>query len=215
VESYAVNRDGTRVAMDTLKEVQITSDGYTYTVFLNDGAALWNAKTDALTRLPGLQWCKDLAIPPYYDWLTGELVDPCGTWDQAKIDSTYGMVPVSLFDMNDAGNVIIGRMGSFQVNVFEGVMWVDGLGWIKMGDFFRKQGVAEAYKLGMDNPMATNGAGNEMVGGLLGVAMSWYVDMKRVYICEGGLSTKVDFPATAVARVKGGAKLGRCEHLNG
>lgn len=215
VESYAVNRDGTRVAMDTLKEVEMTSDGYTYTIFLSDGAALWNAKTDALTRLPGLQWCKDLAIPPYYDWFTGELVDPCGTWDQAKIDSTYGMVPVSLFDMNDAGSVMIGRIGSFQVNVFEGVMWVDGLGWIRMGDFFRKQGVAEAYKLGMDNPIAINGVGNEMVGGLLGVPMSWYVDMRRVYVCEAGQSTKVDFPATAVAKVKGGARLGRCEHLGG
>lgn len=213
VESYAVNRDGTRVAMDTLKAVEITSDGYTYTVYMSNGAALWNAKTDALTKLPALRWCKDLVIAPYYDWFTGELVDPCGTWDQAKIDATYGMVPVSLFDMNDAGNVMIGRIGSFQVGVFEGVMWVDGLGWIKMGDFFRKQGVAEAYRLGMDNPLAINGVGNEMVGGLLGAAMTWYVDMKRVYVCQGGQSTKVDFPATAVTMVKAGAKLGRCEHL--
>lgn len=215
VDANAVNRDGTRVAMDTVRTVEVTSDGTTYTVYLPDGAALWNAKTDALTRLPGLQWCKSLPIPPYYDWLTGDLVDPCGTWDQARIDSTYGLVPVSLFDMNDSGSVIIGRMGSFQFNLFEGVMWVDGLGWIKMGEFFRQQGVAEAYKLGMDNPIAVNGAGNEMVGGLLGVPMSWYVDMKRVYVCQDGQSTKVDFPASAVARVQGGARLGRCEHLGG
>lgn len=213
IDANAVNRDGSRVAMDTVKEVQITSDGTTYSVFLADGAAFWNARTDALTRLPKLQWCKDLAIPPYYDWFTGELVDPCGTWDQARIDSTYGMVPVSLFDMNDTGSIAIGRIGSFQFNLFEGVMWVDGLGWLKMGEFFRQQGVAEAYKLGMDNPMAINGAGNEMVGGLLGVAMSWYVDMKRVYVCQGGQSTKVDFPATAVSMVQAGARLGRCEHL--
>ena len=44
--------------------------------------------------------------------------------------------------MNDSGSVIIGRMGSFQFNLFEGVMWVDGLGWTKMGEFFRQQGVA-------------------------------------------------------------------------
>lgn len=212
-ESYAVNRDGTRVAFDTMREVQVTSDGYTYTVYLNDGAALWNPKTDALSKLPALQWCKDLPIPPYYDWFTGELVDPCGTWDQAKVDSTYGFVPVSLFDMNDAGDVAIGRIGSFQFGLFEGVMWVDGLGWIQMGDFFRKQGVAEAYRLGMDNPIAVNGAGNELVGGLLGVAMSWYVDLKQVYVCQNGQSSKVDFPVTAVAKVKAGAKLGRCEHL--
>jgi hypothetical protein len=117
--------------------------------------------------------------------------------------------------MNDDGSVIIGRMGSFWMSGFDGVMWVDGLGWLKMGDFFRKQGVAEAYRLGIENPLSINGAGNEMVGGLLGVPMSWYVDMKRVYVCEAGQSAKVDFPATAVAKVKGGAKLGRCEHLNG
>lgn len=215
-EAYAVNRDGTRVAMDTFKEVQVTTpDGYSYTAYLNNGVAVWNTKTDAMNKLPPLQWCKNLAIPPSYDWFTGELLDPCATWGQARIDSTYGLVPVTLFDMNDDGTVMIGRMGAFYLNVLDGAMWVDGLGWIKLSDFFRKQGVAEAYRLGMDNPIALNGAGNEMVGGLAGVPMTWYVDMKRVYVCQGGQSNKVNFPAGAVSAVKGGAKLGRCEHLNG
>jgi hypothetical protein len=94
-------------------------------------------------------------------------------------------------------------------------MWVDGLGWIKLSDFFRKQGVAEAYQYGMDNPIALNGAGNEMIGGLAGVPMTWYVDMKRVHVCQNGQSSKVGFPAAAVNAVKGGAVLGRCEHLKG
>ena len=92
-------------------------------------------------------------------------------------------------------------------------MWVDGLGWIKLGDFFRRQGVAEAYRLGMENPISLNAAGDEMVGGLLGVAMTWYVDMKQVYVCQAGSSLQVRFPEEAVAKVKSGARLGRCEHL--
>jgi hypothetical protein len=216
IDAYAVNRDGTRVAADTFKEAVITTpDGYTFTTLLNDGVTVWNPKTDALTRLPPLQWCKDLPIPPSVDWITGELLDPCATWDQPKINAAYGMVPVSLFDMNDSGSVMIGRAGAFYLNVLDGVMWVDGLGWLKLSDFFRAQGVAEAYKLGMDNPTALNGAGNEMVGGLSGVALTWYVDMKRVYVCQDGQSAKVGFPGGAVSAVKAGARLGRCEHLTG
>lgn len=124
-------------------------------------------------------------------------------------------MPVSLFDMNDVGSVMVGRIGTFQFGVIEGVMWVVGLGWIKMGGFFRNQGVADAFDDGMYYPIALNGAGNEMVGGLLGVPMGIYVDMKRVYGCQNGQSSKGGFPAGAVNAVKGGAKLGRGEHLNG
>jgi hypothetical protein len=215
-EAYAVNRDGTRVAMDTYKEVTITNpDGSTFPSVLNNGVMVWNPKTDTTIKLPALQWCKVLPIPPSYDWFTGELLDPCANWDQARIDSTYGQIPVGLFDMNDAGTVMIGRMGAFYLNVLEGAMWVDGLGWLKLSEFFRNQGVAEAYRLGMDSPAALNGAGNEMVGGLAGVPMTWYVDMKRVFVCQGGQSSQVGFPAAAVSAVKAGAKLGRCEQLKG
>lgn len=213
IDAYAVNIDGTRVAMDTQRTVKRTVDGYTYTLYLNNGALLWNAKTGETTKLPPLRWCEDLPIPAYYDWLTGNLVDPCATMDRRAITKEYGYVPVSVFDMNDTGSVMIGRMGTFQIGVFDGVMWVDGLGWIKLSDFFRKQGVAEAYKFGMENPISLNADGNEMVGGLLGVSMTWYVDMKRVYVCQKGVSTQVGFPTDAVTAVKGGAKLGRCEHL--
>lgn len=215
VDAYAANYDGTKVAMETLKPVQITVDGFTYTAYLNNGTGIWNAKTGAMSKLPALRWCTDLAIPPYYDWITGELVDPCATMDRTTIDNTFGMVPVTLFDMNDDGSVMIGRMGSYFMAGFEGVMWVDGIGWIKLGEFFRQQGVPEAYKLGMSNPLSVNAAGNEMVGGLVGVSMTWYVDMKQVFVCHNGQSVQAGFPGAAVAKVKAGAKLGRCEHLNG
>jgi hypothetical protein len=213
VESYALNRDGTKVAMDTMRPVEVTVDGYTYTAYYPNGVGVWNAKTDVLTKLPPLKWCKDMKIPPYYDWNTGELLDPCATMDQAAIDASFGFLPVSLFDMNDDGSVMIGRTGSFWMAGFDGVMWVDGLGWIKLSDFFRRQGVAEAYRLGMSNPLSVNGAGNEMVGGLVGVSMTWYVDMKQVFVCQNGQSVQAGFPGAAVAKVKAGARLGRCEHL--
>ncbi len=213
-DAYAVNLDGTRVAMSTLRPVKRTVDGYTYTDWLNSGVRLWNAKTGATSKLPALRWCVDMPIPPYYDWVTGNLLDPCATSDPATIAKEMGKVPVTLFDMNDDGSVMIGRMGSFWIAGFEGVMWVDGLGWLKLSEFFRRQGVSEAARLGMNNPISLNAAGDEMVGGLVGVAMSWYVDMKRVYVCQNGSSAQVRFPAEAVAKVKAGARLGRCEHVN-
>ena len=66
----------------------------------------------------------------------------------------------------------------------------------------------------MDNPIAVNGAGNEMVGGLLGVPMSWYVDMKRVYVCQDGQSTRSTSPPPR-SQGPGRARLSRCEHLGG
>jgi hypothetical protein len=39
--------------------------------------------------------------------------------------------------------------------------------------------------------------------------------MKQAYVCQAGSSVRVGFPADAVAKVKAGAKLGRCEHLKG
>ena len=96
--------------MDTQRSVKRTVDGATYTVFLNNGVRLWNAKTGETSKLPALRWCVDLPIPAYYDWITGNLVDPCTTMDRRTITKEFGQVPVSLFDMNDAGNVMIGRM---------------------------------------------------------------------------------------------------------
>jgi hypothetical protein len=53
--------------------------------------------------------------------------------------------------------------------------------------------VAEAYRFGMQNS-SINGAGTEMVGGLLGVMTTWYVDMKQVFVCQNGNSVQTGFP---------------------
>ncbi|MDM4765492.1 hypothetical protein [Pelomonas sp. SE-A7] len=215
INAYAVNKDGTRVAMDSVKKIKRTAeDGTVYDDYLSNGAIVWNPKAnkekDALTKLPQMRWCTDLALPAYIDWF-GQLVDPCAN-GAAAVQADYGFVPMQINDMSDDGRIMVGRAGSFITNTFEGVMYVEGIGWIKMGEFFRKQGVAEAYRYGMQNPVSLNAAGNEMIGGLLFVEATWYVDMKEVYVCENRRSQKTSFPDGFIQKVRGGAKMGRCEH---
>jgi hypothetical protein len=62
------------------------------------------------------------------------------------------------------------------------------------------------------------GVGNELVGGGAGVPMTWYEDMKRVFVCQGGQTPQIGFPAgvvSAVSAVEASARLGRCEHPKG
>jgi hypothetical protein len=216
VSAYAVNRSGTRAAMDSVKYVDRTwPDGTPYVDVLSNGPIFWNGKAgpDAVTRPAPMRWCVDLPIPPYYDWFTGELVDPCATQDQATIQAQWGLVPMQLNDISDDGRVIVGRAGSFWLNNVTGVLWVEGVGWIRFSDFFRRQGVAEAYRLGLENPLSINGAGNELIGGLLGASATWYVDMKQVFVCQNGQSVQTGFPNGFIEKVRAGAKIGRCEHL--
>lgn len=214
VNAYAVNRDGTRVMLDTVKSVTRTVDGYTYEDFISNGPLLWNPKKgpNAVTKIAGLRWCVDVALPPYLDWATWQMVDRCATESPAAIQADIGLVPLQINDMSDDGRVIIGRAGSYFYGGFEGVMWVEGIGWIKLSDFFRKQGVAEAYRFGMQNPVSINGAGSELIGGLLGAMTTWYVDMQQVFVCQSGRSVQTGFPNGMVEKVKAGAKIGRCEH---
>lgn len=212
VNAYAVNRDGTRVAMDTVKTVLVSYEGGTYEDARSNGPIVWNAKTDVATKLPAMQWCKDVYIPPFFDWMIWDYADPCATKSQAQVNADYGMVPMQINDVSDDGKVMVARAGSFYMGVSQGAMYVEGIGWIRMADFFRKQGVAEAYRYGLDNPASLNAAGNELVGGIPGVAMTWYVDMKEVFVCQNGATTKTDFPTGFTKKVMAGAKMGRCEH---
>jgi hypothetical protein len=213
INAYAINRDGTRAAMDSVTSVTRVVDGYSYQIDLSNGPLFWNARQGptAVTRPTPLSWCTDIAMPPYYDWFTGDLVDPCAL-GASYVLGEFGRVPMQLNDVSDDGRVVIGRAGSDWYGGFTGVMWVEGVGWIKLSDFFRKQGVAEAYRYGLENPVSLSGAGNEMVGGLMGVQQTWYVDMKQVFVCQNGVSVQTGFPGGFIDKMKAGARMGRCEH---
>jgi hypothetical protein len=199
VNAYASSFDGTRVAFDTLDPD-----------YRSLGVNLWNPKSPrpgsaALTAIGSLRWCIDL---PLLDF-TG---DQCAVYDPATVQRLYGLVPMQVNDMSDDGAVLIGRAGTFW-NGFTGAMWVEGIGWFKLNDFFRTQGVAEAYRHGLDNPMSISAAGTEMIGGIVGAPVTWHVDMRQVFVCQNGRSMQVGFPQAAVQKVKAGARMGRCEHL--
>ena len=189
---YAMTPDGSRIALETEK----------------DGVVFWNANKgtapSAFTKIRPLQWCVDL---PFYDF--GFSCDVDGA---EFIQANFGPVPVFTNDISDDGKVMIARAGTFFESGFHGVMWIEDLGWIKLKDFFRTQGVAEAYRFGLDGPGSINGRGTEMVGGIPGYPLTWYVDMKKVFVCKHGKSLETDFPAGFVEQVKNGALMGRCEH---
>jgi hypothetical protein len=192
VDGYAMTPDAGRVALQTEK----------------DGVVLWNAsrgtKAGAFTRIAQLQWCVDLP-------LLG-LDISCETEGAAAIQQQFGPIPVQISDISDDGKVMIGSAGLW-FSGLRGVMWLEDIGWIQLADFFRTQGVAEAYRYGLDGPGSMNAAGNEIVGGIPGYPMSWYVDLKKAFVCKHGNSTEVSFPAEFVDEVKRGARMGRCEHL--
>jgi hypothetical protein len=191
-DAYAITPDGSRVALTTEKS----------------GLVFWDStrgtRADAFTRTRLLQWCVDMP-------LLG-LDISCESEGAAAIQAQFGPIPVTGFDISDDGKVMIGQAGIWYSGLM-GVMWIEDLGWIKLKDFFRTQGVAEAYRYGLDAPGAINGKGNEMIGGIPGYPMTWYVDMKRAFVCKQGRSSEVAFPDEFVEQVKHGARMGRCEHL--
>jgi len=195
-DGYAMNYDASRVALATVNSTE--------------SLLLWDATKGtsprAFTRPKPLQWCTDI---PLVTWMDG---DVCALNGAAAVQATYGAVPVSASDMSDDGSVIIGRAGDFFVGL-TGVMYLERLGWIKLSDFFHRQGVAEAYRFGMDNPLSISGDGREMVGGIPGYSFTWYVDMKTAFVCKHGHSQATAFPDEFIDAVKDGAQMGRCELL--
>jgi hypothetical protein len=125
----------------------------------------------------------------------------------------FGPVSMLPLDMNDKGSVIIGRSGSFFTG-FTGGIWVEGMGWMGLPEFFSKQGVAEALDFPMDNPISIDGKGNKLVGGLAGAQVSWYVDMTKVFVCKDGRSVQTPFPEGMVKHLENGAAFGRCEFID-
>lgn len=190
-EAYAVSQDGSRVAMSTSRE----------------GVKLWNPYTDEIKEVGGLRWCRDL---PYTDFFGRDL---CARFGEEAINQQLGPIPVLPTDMNDTGSVIIGRGGSFRTG-FVGAIWLEGIGWMNLKDFFLQQGVVEAFEFPMDNPISIDGSGSKMVGGLAGATFSWHVEMQQVYVCDNGVSVQVGFPNGLRDAMEDGAEFGRCEFLD-
>lgn len=192
IDGYAMTPDASRVALSTEK----------------DGLVFWNATKgigqSAFSKVRPLLWCVDQP-------LLGMDVS-CESEGAAAIQAQFGPIPIIASDISDDGKVLIAQAGVW-FSGLHGMLWIEDLGWIKMSDFFRTQGVAEAYRYGLDAPGSINGAGNEMVGGIPGYPLTWYVDMKKAFVCKWGRSQEVSFPEDFVNEVKHGAKMGRCEHL--
>jgi hypothetical protein len=195
--AYAVSADGHRVALNRMDPV----------TFKGKGVALWDYEA-GLTAIGAPSWCRDV---PYVDFFGGDL---CETMTRAEIFRMVGHPPVEIFDMSDDGSVLIGRTGSFFTG-FTGVIWIEQIGWMTWGDFFRKQGVIEASNTPFSNPISISGNGRVVTGGMVGVSFSWIVDLGQVFVCEKGRSMPTSFPLGLRAKIAAGARFGRCEHLGG
>jgi hypothetical protein len=191
IDGYAMTPDASRVALETER----------------DGLVFWNATKGtgraAFSRPRALQWCEDFP-------LFGMDVS-CESEGAAAIQAQFDAIPVSASDFSDDGKVLIAKAGAWFSGI-HGMLWMEELGWIKLSDFFSKQGVAEAYRYGLDATGSINGKGNEMVGGIPGHPLTWYVDMKKAFVCKRGRSEEVTFPEQFVREIKQGALMGRCEH---
>lgn len=194
--AYAVSFDGRRVALNLMDPA--TGQGR--------GVALWDY-AHGLTPIGALQWCRD--VP----WLSFETGDTCDTMTGTEIEAIAGKPPMEIFDMSDDGSVLVGRSGSFWTG-FVGALWIEQVGWLTWEQFFRRQGVAEASNVQFSNPISISGTGSEVVGGSVGASFSWLVNMSQVFVCERGNSVQTGFPNGLRAKIAGGAKLGRCEHLD-
>ena len=198
-DAYAVNYDGSRVALDTY----------------SNGPVLWNPYDDVYTEMGSLEWC---TVVPFFHIRYGDLcapgnrICPAGCTPE-ELEAMAGPASILASDMNDAGTVIIGRAGSF-AGGFIGAVWVEGLGWMTLKDMFEKQGVSEALDFPMENPISIDGKGNKLVGGLVGATMSWYVDITKVFVCENGKSVQTPFPEGMIEHLQNGAEFGRCEMIH-
>lgn len=192
-DAYAVSYDGSRVALNTR----------------DDAVVLWNPWEEEYTEIGGLTWCVDM---DYYHFRFGNLCTH-PMFGPEVVQDVLGPIPVLTTDMNDDGSVIIGRAGSFFTG-FVGAMWIEDMGWMSLKDFFRKQGVAEAFKFPIDNPISITGSGDQLVGGLAGATFAWHVDMSQVYVCQDGVSVQTGFPNGLREAIAAGAEFGRCEFID-
>ena len=86
---------------------------------------------------------------PYVSFTTG--ADMCAAPGAADaMFQQYGYAPLNVTGSNDKGDVMIGRAGGATTGGFAGAIWIEGLGWMRMREFLRKQGVVEADAIPFD-----------------------------------------------------------------
>jgi hypothetical protein len=168
---------------------------------------LWNAHTGETQSIGGFQWCVDA---PYTDFFGTDL---CELYGPEFIQEIEGAIPVLPIDMTDDGSIIAARRGTFFTG-FDGVLWIEDMGWITMQEFFHKQGVVEAKPVPFNNPVALSANGTELAGGVTGASFSWLVDMDQVYVCDGGVSVLTGFPGGLREKLAEGASFGRCDFID-
>jgi hypothetical protein len=188
----------------------VSQDGKRVPLATSAGLLMWNPSlgtgASAFSNVGAPKFCTDFPL------VTWDGLDHCKLDGAAWAEANYGLPDVSVSGISDDGRVVIARVGNF-FTTFAGFMWVQDAGWIDLNTFLRKQGVVEALKYGLENPLAISGDGSALVGGLTGVQQTWHVDMKSAYVCRAGVSTATRFPAEFAAQVKAGAAIGRCENL--
>ena len=196
---YVANYEGTRVPM------------YSFT---QKAMLLWNPMKgtgpQAFTNIGGLRYCIDV---PFASFSTGE--DLCAAPGAADaMFQQYGYATMVVTGSNDKGDVLIGRAGGATTGGFAGAIWIEGIGWMKMREFLRKQGVVEANAVPFDGTGVMDATGKVWVGGVPGNANTFRVNAEQVYVCKSGQSVLTGFPGGLRTEVKAGAKIGRCEFQN-
>ena len=150
-DANAINFDGSVVAVN----------GVDTTTFRNTGILLWNAwlgtGTEAFTNVDSLRYCVDVPLMGFFGDNQCEFLTPEEAYD------AVGVVPISVFGVNDAGTVLVGRAGSFFTGLY-GAIWVKDIGWMVMTDFLERQGVIEASNVPIDNPLAISAVWDSNAG---------------------------------------------------
>ncbi|WP_338593243.1 hypothetical protein VXM60_09795 [Shewanella khirikhana] len=190
-DSSAISRDGKRIAFGS-----------------SEGVKVWNTATDEMEMLGSLRWCEQV---PFNHFFYGDLCAQGYTHEM--LVPLVGVPPMVLLDATDDLSMISVRAGGFFTG-FMGGLYIDGMGWISLEQFFGKQGVVEASQITMDNPFALSANGSEMMGGLAGATITFAVDQNKAFVCDNGTDRELSFPKQVVQAVQAGAEFGRCAHIN-
>ncbi|WP_100643676.1 hypothetical protein [Alteromonas facilis] len=173
------------------------------------GVEIWDTHTDELENIGSLRWCEDI------DYIS-RWTNFCdfGYDHESLVAAGAGEPRVTVLDANDDLSIITVRAGNLLSGGFKGAIFIRGMGWMTMGEFFGKQGVVEASQFVMDNPFGVSANGSELFGGLAGAQITFDVNMNKAFVCENGVDKELGFPKQVVSAVEKGAEFGRCAHLD-